>query len=117
MPTSINPVHRSLPAHLLHLLSGINAGVRVPASRRLKLFRLIQLPRPLLGPRREDIVGLYGTIHDALPAHLAEQFWSLDTSNGIRVTLRSGQTFWFLSNTTVKAIVARIMEETSRCAR
>jgi hypothetical protein len=80
----------------------------------LKQFRLPLLPRQLLGPRREDIVGLSGTIREALPAHLAEQFRSLDTSNGIRVTLRSGQTFWFLSNTTVKAIVARIIEETSR---
>ena len=53
---------------------------------------------------------LYGTICRALPPDLAEQLKSLDTSNGIRVTLRTGETFWFVPNTTVKAIVARIVE-------
>jgi hypothetical protein len=80
----------------------------------LKLFRLTRSPRPLLGPRREDIVGLYGTICRALPPDLAEQFKSLDTANGIRVTLRTGETFWFMPNTAVSVIVARIVEETSR---
>ena len=68
----------------------------------------------LLGLRREDIAGLYGTICRALPPDLAEQFKSLDTTDGIRVTLRNGQTFWFMANTTAQAIVARIVEETSR---
>jgi hypothetical protein len=49
-----------------------------------------------------------------LPPDLAEQFKSLDTTDGIRVTLRNGQTFWFMANTTAQAIVARIVEETSR---
>jgi hypothetical protein len=83
------------------------------ASGRLKLFRRL---RWLLGIRREDIVGLYGTICRALPPDLAEQFKSLDTTDGIRVTLRTGETFWFRPNTMVKAIVAHIVEETSsRC--
>ena len=83
-------------------------------SGRLNLFRLTRSPRPLLGPRREDIVGLYGAICRALPPDLAKQFKSLDTANGIRVTLRTGETFWFMPNTAVRAIVARIVEKASR---
>jgi hypothetical protein len=58
------------------------------------VFHLFRSLRSLLGPRFEDIVGLSGAIYDALPTDLAEQFASLDTANGIRVTLRTGQTFW-----------------------
>ena len=79
-----------------------------------KLFRLTRSLWPLLGSRREDIVGLYGAICRALPPDLAEQFKSLDTANGIRVTLRTGETLWFMPNTAVSVIVARIVEETSR---
>jgi hypothetical protein len=57
-------------------------------------------------------VGLYGAIYNTLPRHLAEQFNSLDTSYGTRVTLRTGQTFQFPPNTAVSVIVARIVEET-----
>jgi hypothetical protein len=78
-------------------------------SGRRKLFRLIRSPWPLFGPRA-DIVGLYGQICRALPPDLAEQLKSLDTTNGIRVTLRTGETFRFMPNTTVKAIVAGIVE-------
>jgi hypothetical protein len=71
--------------------------------------------RPLRGPRRENnIVELYGAICDALPRHLAQQL-SIETAHGIRVILRPGQTFWFMPNTAVSVIVARIMEETSGC--
>jgi hypothetical protein len=82
----------------------------------LKLFPRFHALRPLLGrPRREnDIVGLYGAIYDALPRHLAQRL-SLDTADGIRVILRTGQTFWFRPNTAVSVIVARIVEETSGC--
>jgi hypothetical protein len=45
---------------------------------------------------------------------LAEQFKSLDTASGIRVTLRTGQTFWFMPDTAVRVIVARLVAETSR---
>ena len=83
-------------------------------SGRLKLFRLTRTPRRLLGPRRKDIAGLYGTICRALPLDLAEQFKSLDTASGIRVTLRTGQTFWFMPDTAVRVIVARLVAETSR---
>ena len=83
-------------------------------SGRLKLVRLTRSPWPVLGPRREDIVGLSGTICRALPPDLAEKFKSLDTANGIRVTLLTGQTFWFMPGTAVRVIVARIVEETSR---
>jgi hypothetical protein len=41
---------------------------------------------------------------------LAEQFKSLDTANGSRVILRTGETFWFMPNTAVSVIVARIVE-------
>ena len=50
----------------------------------------------------------------ALPPDLAEQFKSLDTASGIRVTLRTGQTFWFMPDTAVRVIVARLVAETSR---
>ena len=85
----------------------IHVNLKLPCSKLLR--RLLWL----LGIRREDIVGLYGTICRALPPDLAEQFKSLDTTDGIRVTLRTGETFWFRPNTTVKAIVAHIVEETS----
>ena len=83
-------------------------------SGRLKLFRLTRSPRWYLGPRREDIVGLSGTICRALPPDLARQVKSLDTADGIRVTLRTGEAFWFMPNTAVRAIVAHIVEKTSR---
>jgi hypothetical protein len=59
-------------------------------------------------------VGLHGAICDALPRHLAQRL-SLETAHGIRVILRTGQTFWFMPNTAVSVIVARIVEETSGC--
>ncbi len=83
-------------------------------SGRLNLFRSTRAPRPHLGPRREDIVGLSGAICRALPPDLAKQFKSLDTANGIRVTPRTGEAFWFMPNTAVRAIVAHIVEKTSR---
>jgi hypothetical protein len=70
---------------------------------------------PLLSLQRKNtpIVGLFGAILGALPPDLAEQVKSLDTADGgIRVTLRTGQTFRFLPNTAVKANVARIVAET-----
>jgi hypothetical protein len=76
-------------------------------------------PGPLLGFQRENAatMGLFSAIRSALPPHLTEQFWSLDTATGIRITLRTGQTLWFMPNTAVSAIVARIVEETSRWNR
>ena len=84
------------------------------ARSLMRMAALTRSLRLLLGPRREDIVGLNGTICRALPPDLAEQLKSLDTTNGIRVTLRTGETFWFMPNTAVSVIVARIVEETVR---
>ena len=61
----------------------------------------------------EKLIHLYGQIYDAMPSSFVSQLKMVELDNDICVTIKNGQQFWFTSDTSVRAIVKRIVRNIS----